>query len=176
VLIIGWRAAKPHAVKLLEGTEPREGFDRARTELLYGECLRRHRRRADARHRLQTALEQFAQIGARPWEARARSELRASGEMRSGRVALLAVGRCLGRAAPLTLRAPITAVHDGTSDVVASAKARLGSAPSAVGCLGDHPIRLCQNPRFGGGRLPALPPSTHFNASSDTSGSPALSR
>jgi DNA-binding CsgD family transcriptional regulator len=55
-------------------------FDRARTELLYGEWLRRHRRRADARPRLRMALEQFAQLGARPWEARARSELRASGE------------------------------------------------------------------------------------------------
>ncbi|HJS97040.1 MAG TPA: LuxR C-terminal-related transcriptional regulator [Solirubrobacteraceae bacterium] len=65
------------AIELSDALSP---FDRARTELLYGEWLRRHRRRADARPRLRTALEQFAQLGARPWETRARSELRASGE------------------------------------------------------------------------------------------------
>jgi DNA-binding CsgD family transcriptional regulator len=65
------------AVELSDALSP---FDRTRTELLYGEWLRRHRRRTDARPRLRTALDQFAQLGARPWEARARSELRASGE------------------------------------------------------------------------------------------------
>jgi len=65
------------AVELSDALSP---FDRARTELLYGEWLRRQRRRADARPRLRAALDQFAQLGARPWETRARSELRASGE------------------------------------------------------------------------------------------------
>ena len=65
------------AVELSDALSP---FDRARTELLYGEWLRRQRRRTDARPRLRTALDQFAQLGARPWETRARSELRASGE------------------------------------------------------------------------------------------------
>ena len=49
-------------------------------ELLYGEWLRRHRRRVDARLHLRAALEMFQQLAATPWEARARSELRASGE------------------------------------------------------------------------------------------------
>ena len=65
------------AVELSDALSP---FDRARTELLYGEWLRRQRRRTDARRRLRTALDRFAQLGARPWESRARSELRASGE------------------------------------------------------------------------------------------------
>jgi DNA-binding CsgD family transcriptional regulator len=55
-------------------------FDRARTELLYGEHLRRSRRRVDSREHFRTALSLFEQIGAEPWAARARSELRASGE------------------------------------------------------------------------------------------------
>jgi len=55
-------------------------FDRARTELLYGEWLRRQRRRVDARRHLRTALELFRRMGVSPWEARAQVELRASGE------------------------------------------------------------------------------------------------
>ena len=55
-------------------------FDLARSELLYGEWLRRQRRRIDARLHLRAALETFQQLATTPWEARARSELRASGE------------------------------------------------------------------------------------------------
>jgi DNA-binding CsgD family transcriptional regulator len=55
-------------------------FDRARTELCYGERLRRARRRAEARERLHLALETFERLGAEPWANRARSELRATGE------------------------------------------------------------------------------------------------
>ncbi|WP_405680713.1 AAA family ATPase [Streptomyces sp. NBC_00868] len=55
-------------------------FERARTELLYGEWLRRERRRTDARSHLRTALETFEKLGAQPWTSRARTELQASGE------------------------------------------------------------------------------------------------
>ena len=55
-------------------------FEHARTALLYGEHLRRQRRRADARPHLRAALETFSRLGAEPWAARARGELRASGE------------------------------------------------------------------------------------------------
>ena len=55
-------------------------FDRARTELCYGESLRRARRRAEARERLHSALETFERLGAEPWANRARGELRATGE------------------------------------------------------------------------------------------------
>ncbi len=65
------------AVKLAAALSP---FDRARTEQLYGEWLRRHRRRADARPHLRVALELFRGLSVAPWEARAQRELRASGE------------------------------------------------------------------------------------------------
>ncbi|WP_372408473.1 AAA family ATPase [Streptomyces luteireticuli] len=54
-------------------------FEEARTELLYGEWLRRARRRAEARPRLRNALEAFERLGAVPWAERARGELRAVG-------------------------------------------------------------------------------------------------
>jgi DNA-binding CsgD family transcriptional regulator len=55
-------------------------FERARTELAYGEFLRRHRRRVDAREHLRPALETFVALEAKQWAERARAELRASGE------------------------------------------------------------------------------------------------
>ncbi|WP_030674797.1 ATP-binding protein [Streptomyces sp. NRRL B-1347] len=55
-------------------------FERARTELLYGEWLRRRLRRTDARPRLRAALELFDAVGAPLWAERARAELRAIGE------------------------------------------------------------------------------------------------
>jgi DNA-binding CsgD family transcriptional regulator len=55
-------------------------FERARTELLYGERLRRARRRVDAREHLRSAIELFDGLGAAPWSEQARRELRASGE------------------------------------------------------------------------------------------------
>lgn len=55
-------------------------FERARTELYYGQQLRRWRRRVDARRQLQAALKAFDQLGAAPWAERAMSELQASGE------------------------------------------------------------------------------------------------
>ncbi|MFG2292742.1 AAA family ATPase [Streptomyces sp. NPDC048603] len=59
-------------------------FERARTELLYGEWLRRERRRTDARRTLRAALETFEELGTEPWAARARTELQATGEQMSG--------------------------------------------------------------------------------------------
>ncbi|WP_262401428.1 helix-turn-helix transcriptional regulator [Actinomadura sp. CNU-125] len=58
-------------------------FERARTELLYGEWLRRSRRRSDARTPLRSAVETFERLRARPWLSRARAELRATGESTS---------------------------------------------------------------------------------------------
>ena len=54
-------------------------FDLARAELYCGERLRRHRTTAQARPHLAAALERFERLGARPWAARARAELRATG-------------------------------------------------------------------------------------------------
>jgi DNA-binding NarL/FixJ family response regulator len=54
-------------------------FDQARTRLLYGEWLRRAQRRGQAREQLEAAREVFEYLGARPWQDRAESELRAAG-------------------------------------------------------------------------------------------------
>ncbi|MDO8185460.1 ATP-binding protein, partial [Conexibacter sp. CPCC 205706] len=54
-------------------------FELARTQLCFGERLRRARRRADARELLRAAHATFAQLGATPWEQRAAAELAATG-------------------------------------------------------------------------------------------------
>ncbi|MEV6280618.1 AAA family ATPase [Nocardia sp. NPDC051832] len=54
-------------------------FEQARTQLLYGEWLRRVRRKIDARNQLQLALETFDRLDAAPWADRARTELAALG-------------------------------------------------------------------------------------------------
>jgi DNA-binding CsgD family transcriptional regulator len=54
-------------------------FEKARTQLAYGERLRRDRRRGDAREQLSEALEAFERLGAAPWADRTRVELRATG-------------------------------------------------------------------------------------------------
>jgi DNA-binding CsgD family transcriptional regulator len=53
---------------------------RARTALCYGERLRRAGRRGDARAQLRAAFAAFSRMDAGVWAARAREELRATGE------------------------------------------------------------------------------------------------
>ena len=53
--------------------------ERARTDLLLGIRRRKAGRIDDARQSLQRALEVFERLGAKPWEARARDELRLAG-------------------------------------------------------------------------------------------------
>ena len=55
-------------------------LDAARTQLAYGEWLRRSQRRVDARQHLRDALETFQDLRAEALAARANQELRASGE------------------------------------------------------------------------------------------------
>jgi DNA-binding CsgD family transcriptional regulator len=81
----GLLSAGPTAVAHFEEAvalhrENERPFDQARTRLLFGELLRRERRRIDARPHLRSALDTFERLGAAPWAERAATELRASGE------------------------------------------------------------------------------------------------
>jgi DNA-binding CsgD family transcriptional regulator len=66
------------AISWLEKTNVRSEL--ARTELLYGEWLRRQRRRTDARGHLRTAYRMLGAMGMRSFAERARRELLATGE------------------------------------------------------------------------------------------------
>ena len=66
------------AVELLRPTRLR--LDLARSHLVYGEWLRRERRRVDARNELRLAHEMFTEFGMDAFAERARVELEASGE------------------------------------------------------------------------------------------------
>ncbi len=77
LLAAGETASRHFAEAVSLHTAP---YDRARTQLVYGEHLRRERQRSEARDHLRAAVELFAQLGAAPWEERARAELRATGE------------------------------------------------------------------------------------------------
>jgi DNA-binding CsgD family transcriptional regulator len=61
-------------------------YDAARTHLVYGEWLRRQRRRSDARAHLDQAHDAFARLGAATWAERARAELEALGDRPVARV------------------------------------------------------------------------------------------
>jgi DNA-binding CsgD family transcriptional regulator len=65
------------AIERLQRTRVRVQL--ARTHLLYGEWLRRERRRRDARDQLSTALELFTSMGAEAFAGRAERELSATG-------------------------------------------------------------------------------------------------
>jgi len=54
-------------------------FEQARTQLCWGERLRRDGRRIDARKHLHTAHVLFTDLGAAPWAKKAARELRSSG-------------------------------------------------------------------------------------------------
>ncbi|MGB3485070.1 MAG: AAA family ATPase [Mycobacterium sp.] len=80
--------AEHHFRAALDNDEvPRDApLEYARTQLTYGEWLRRQRRILDARCQLSAALAVFDDRGAQPWAQRARAELRAAGVQLPGRV------------------------------------------------------------------------------------------
>jgi DNA-binding CsgD family transcriptional regulator len=69
----------------------RMAVDLARTHLLYGQWLRRAKRRRDARHELRTAHDMFAAMGADRFAGQAAAELRATGERARARTPETAV-------------------------------------------------------------------------------------
>ena len=73
-------AATEHFEEALRARQRRTPARPCPYPALYGEHLRRERRRTDARLQLRAALEGFERLQAEPWAERARVELRASGE------------------------------------------------------------------------------------------------
>jgi DNA-binding CsgD family transcriptional regulator len=78
--LVGEGDTREHFEEALAPEATLPPFLRARTELLYGEWLRRERERRVARRHLRRAADLFRQVGAPPWEERAEAELRATGE------------------------------------------------------------------------------------------------
>jgi DNA-binding CsgD family transcriptional regulator len=91
-------------------------FELARTQLCYGEFLRRHHRRADARAQLGDALTTFTRLGAADWARRAEGELGATG-MTSRRRASTATERLT----PQELQVALV-VADGATNAEAAAR------------------------------------------------------
>jgi DNA-binding NarL/FixJ family response regulator len=73
-------AEKHYRVSLDHLSRCTAAFDVARARLLYGEWLRRQRRRRDARQHLRAAFESFERMGANAFAERAGRELTATGE------------------------------------------------------------------------------------------------
>jgi DNA-binding CsgD family transcriptional regulator len=81
-------AAEPLYLEALDRLQPtRLRVDLARTQLVYGEWLRRERRRLDARHQLRAAHTLFTDMGMEAFAERARVELEATGERARRRTA-----------------------------------------------------------------------------------------
>jgi DNA-binding CsgD family transcriptional regulator len=79
--------AERHYRAAADGNYQERPFEEARTRLLYGEWLRRHRRRGEARAQLAAAHETFEDLGAASWARRAAKELAAVGAAPAGRPA-----------------------------------------------------------------------------------------
>ncbi|MFC9970839.1 AAA family ATPase [Spirillospora sp. NPDC127200] len=73
------QAEQSYAAALELHDQDSRPLEYARTALLYGEWLRRARRKAEARGLLNGALEVFDRLGMAPWAERARGELTATG-------------------------------------------------------------------------------------------------
>ncbi len=91
-------------------------FELARTQLCYGERLRRERRPTDGRRELRRALDTFESLGAAPWAERAAAELRATGETARSRTA-----PPTAELTPQELRVALTVAEGSTNKEAAAA-------------------------------------------------------
>ncbi|MGW9304722.1 LuxR C-terminal-related transcriptional regulator [Streptomyces cyaneofuscatus] len=107
-------------------------FERARTQLLYGQWLRRRRRTREARTPLRDALVAFQRCSARAWAERAAGELRAAGEQ--GPSVRPATGGALSALTPQQQRIARCVAEGATNREVAL---RLSLSPRTV----DHHLR-----------------------------------
>lgn len=107
-------------------------FERARTQLLYGQWLRRRRRTREARGPLRDALVAFQRCSARAWADRAAGELRAAGEPAGARRD--AADEPLAALTPQQLRIARCVAEGATNREVAL---RLSLSPRTV----DHHLR-----------------------------------
>ncbi|MDG9687965.1 LuxR C-terminal-related transcriptional regulator [Streptomyces sp. DH18] len=107
-------------------------FERARTQLLYGQWLRRRRRTREARGPLRDALVAFQRCSARAWADRAAGELRAAGEPAG--VRRDAADGPLAALTPQQLRIARCVAEGATNREVAQ---RLSLSPRTV----DHHLR-----------------------------------
>ncbi|MDO8209315.1 AAA family ATPase [Conexibacter sp. CPCC 206217] len=92
-------------------------FERARTQLAWGERLRRRRRRMDAREPLEAALRTFRALGAEPWARRAADELGAAGGTRPADSS----PRTRDELSPHELKVALMVAHGMTNREVAAA-------------------------------------------------------
>ncbi|NUW39132.1 ATP-binding protein [Nonomuraea rhodomycinica] len=122
-LVSGDGTAYARALALQGEARP---FERARTELLYGEWLRRERHKAEARAHLREALERFERLGATVWAQHARAELRAAGESSAPD----AVTDAIAQLTPQELQVVRLAATGATNKEIA---ARLFLSPKTVG-------------------------------------------
>ncbi|XRQ16741.1 ATP-binding protein, partial [Actinomadura welshii] len=83
-LLAGGDDAEEH-YRTAIGLHGDHAYDAARTRLLYGEWLRRRRRRTEARTELATAEDAFTRVGAAAWAERARAELEVLGDRPAAR-------------------------------------------------------------------------------------------
>ncbi len=79
VLAAGTKAGAHFEAALERGREGLSVLERARTQLAYGQWLRRERRAPEARDQLSAALYAFEEHGAEEWADQAAAELRAAG-------------------------------------------------------------------------------------------------
>ena len=99
-------------------------LDLARAHLLYGEWLRRQRRRLDARKELRVAHDLFSDFGMEAFAERARAELQATGERARKRTV-----DTLDQLTPQEAQISRLAAHGNTNRAIA---AQLFISPSTV--------------------------------------------